>query len=119
MWTVPKGEYGGDELPLAAALREFAEEVGHPAPVGDPLPLGEVTQKGGKRVLCWALEGDVDVTTARSNTFTMRWRGELREFPEVERVAWFAVDDARPRIMPAQEPYLDRLLAALAELPES
>ena len=114
VWSIPKGEYTDDEPPLAAALREFEEEVGHPAPDGEPVPLGEVTQKSGKRVLCWALEGDVDVSTARSSTFTMRWRGRVQQFPEIERVAWFAVEAARARIMPAQEPYLDRLLEALA-----
>jgi predicted NUDIX family NTP pyrophosphohydrolase len=115
VWTVPKGEYGEDEKPLAAAFREFSEEIGVPVPAGEPTPLGEVTQKGGKRVVAWALEGDVDVTRVVSNLFGMTWQGRWQEFPEVDRAEWFDVPTARTKIMPAQEPFLDRLRDALAD----
>jgi predicted NUDIX family NTP pyrophosphohydrolase len=104
VWTVPKGEYGDAEEPLAAAYREYAEELGSPAPDGDPLPLGEVTQKSGKRVIAWALEGDLDPATVRSNLFGMTWQGRWQEF---------AIPEARAKVMPAQEPFLDRLLELL------
>lgn len=113
VWTVPKGEYGDDELPLVAAYREYAEEIGSAAPEGEPIPLGEVVQKSGKWVLAWALEGDLDATAVRSNLFGMTWQGRWQEFPEVDRAEWFDLAAARRKIMPAQEPFLDRLTAAL------
>jgi predicted NUDIX family NTP pyrophosphohydrolase len=109
VWTVPKGEYAEDEQPQLAAYREFLEEVGHPVPDGPALDLGEIVQKGGKRVVAWAVEGDLDPATCVSNLFTMVWQGRPQEFPEVDRVAWFDVPAAREKIMPAQEPFLDRL----------
>lgn len=113
VWTVPKGEYGEDEAPLAAAYREWAEEIGSPAPDGDPLLLGEVTQKSGKRVVAWALEGDLDPATVSSNLFGMTWQGRWQEFPEIDRAEWFDLPQARAKIMPAQAPFLDRLLDLL------
>lgn len=113
VWTIPKGEYDETEEPLTAALREYAEEIGHAPPSGHPLPLGEITQKSGKRVFAWALEGDLDVTTVRSNTFTMIWAGREQTFPEIDRAQWFDLGTARLKIMPAQEPFLTRLEAAL------
>lgn len=110
VWTVPKGEYADDEEPLAAAYREYGEEIGVAPPDGDPLPLGEVTQKGGKRVLAWALEGDLDVAQVRSNLFGMQWQGRWQQFPEVDRAEWFDLPTARRKILPAQEPFLDRLV---------
>lgn len=113
VWTIPKGEYDETEEPLTAALREYAEEIGDAPPSGHPLPLGEITQKSGKRVFAWALEGDLDVTTVRSNTFTMIWAGREQTFPEIDRAQWFDLGTARLKIMPAQEPLLTRLEAAL------
>ena len=110
VWGVPKGEYPPDEPPLEAAYREFAEELGVAPPDGEPLPLGEVVQKGGKRVVTWALEGDVDPADLRSNLFTMVWQGRAQQFPEVDRAEWFTVAQARTKVLPAQEPFLDRLL---------
>lgn len=110
VWTLPKGEYDETEAPLDAALREYAEEIGHAAPAGEPLPLGEITQKSGKRVTGFALEGDLDVSTVVSNTFSMVWAGRRQEFPEIDRAAWFDLDTARTKILPAQEPFLDRLV---------
>ena len=112
-WSIPKGEYGDDEDPLAAARREFAEETGSAPPDGEALALGEVRQSGGKRVVAWALEGDLDPATVRSNTFVMEWpprSGVQREFPEVDRAEWFAVDAARQKLVPAQVELLDRLV---------
>jgi predicted NUDIX family NTP pyrophosphohydrolase len=114
VWTVPKGEYDDTEEPLAAAYREYGEEIGVAPPDGDPLPLGEVTQKSGKRVVAWGLEGDLDTSEVTSNLFGMRWHGRWQEFPEVDRAEWFDLATARGKIMPAQEPFLDRLAALVA-----
>ncbi len=111
-WSIPTGEYDDGEDALAAARREFEEELGAPAPDGPPVELGEVKQRGGKVVVAWALEGDLDPATVRSNTFTIEWppkSGAMKEFPEVDRAEWFGLDEARERILPAQAPLLDRL----------
>jgi predicted NUDIX family NTP pyrophosphohydrolase len=111
-WSIPKGEYGPDEAPLAAARREFAEELGVAAPEGPIEDLGEVRQKSGKRVRAWALAGDVDVSRVRSNTFTLEWpprSGVTQEFPEVDRAEWFGLTVAREKMIPAQVALLDRL----------
>ena len=118
VWSVPKGEYDEGADALAAARREFAEETGLPIPAGEPWPLGEVTQRSGKRVTAWALEGDLDLTGASSNTFEMEWprgSGRLAEFPEVDRVEWLPLDRAFAKIIPAQGPFLERLRDVLAE----
>ena len=115
-WSVPKGEYPPEEDPLAAARREFAEEVGSAAPPGPVLELGSVVQSRGKRVTAWAIEADLDPATAVSNTIEIEWpprSGRRLEIPEVDRVAWFDLDQARVRILQAQAPLLDRLEAAL------
>ncbi len=111
-WSVPKGVYGPEEPPLAAARREFEEELGVAPPDGDVIDLGEITQRGGKRVHAWGLAGDLDVTQATSNTFTAEWpprSGQFREFPEVDRAEWFSLDVAREKINPAQAELIDRL----------
>jgi predicted NUDIX family NTP pyrophosphohydrolase len=111
-WSIPKGEYAEPEDPLAAARREFEEELGAVAPAGDVLELGEVRQKSGKLVRAWAMAGDLDAERIMSNTFTMQWpprSGRLREFPEVDRAQWFALAQARERINPAQVALIDRL----------
>jgi predicted NUDIX family NTP pyrophosphohydrolase len=113
-WSIPKGEYGPDEDPLAAARREFEEELGVPAPAGEPESLGEVTQRAGKVVSAWALAGDLDVTAVQSNEFTLQWpprSGKVREFPEVDRAQWFGLAGAREKLNSAQVPLLDRLQA--------
>jgi predicted NUDIX family NTP pyrophosphohydrolase len=115
-WSIPKGEHGADEEPWAAARREFAEELGLPAPDGEPLDLGEVRQGSGKRVRCFAIAGDLDPDAVVPGTFTMTWpprSGRTIEVPEVDRVAWLTLDEARPRLVAAQEAFLDRLVAAL------
>ena len=115
-WTVPKGEYDESEDPRAAAFREFAEETGLELPHRDPVFLGELRQPSGKRVLVWALETDLDVTQASSNTFQLEWprgSGQVREFPEVDRLEWVTVGLARRRLLKGQVPFLDRLLEAV------
>ena len=111
-WSVPKGEYGPDEEPLAAARREFAEELGADPPGGPAEELGEIRQRGGKRVRAWAVEGDLDPGAIVSNTFELEWpprSGRTIEVPEVDRAEWFALDTARLKINPAQAELLDRL----------
>jgi predicted NUDIX family NTP pyrophosphohydrolase len=117
VWSIPKGEYGDDEDPLAAARREFAEELGTPPPDGEPLELGEIRQKSGKRVIAWALAGDLEAGAIRSNTFAMEWpprSGRTQEFAEVDRAQWFTVAQAREKLNPAQVELVERLDALLA-----
>jgi predicted NUDIX family NTP pyrophosphohydrolase len=115
-WSIPKGEYGDDEEPLAAARREFTEELGLPPPEGPLVDLGTVRQSGGKTVQAWAVEGDVDPAAVVPGTFTMEWprgSGRLAEFPEVDRVAWFDVETAAGKLVKGQVPFLTRLRDAL------
>lgn len=115
-WSIPKGEYDPEELPQAAARREFAEELGLPAPEGTPVPLGEARQGGGKVVTVWAVEGDLDLAGAVPGTFTMEWprgSGVQREFPEMDRFAWLAPEEASARLVAGQRVFLDRLAAHL------
>ncbi|HEX6919751.1 MAG TPA: NUDIX domain-containing protein [Actinomycetes bacterium] len=115
-WSVPKGEYEPDEEPLAAARREFQEELGLPVPAGDLVDLGSVRQSGGKVVTVWAVEADLDPGEVTPGTFTMEWpkgSGRVAEFPEVDRAAWFDLRDAGERIVAAQREFLDRLASRL------
>lgn len=115
-WSVPKGEYEPDEQPEAAARREFAEELGVPVPSGELVLLDEVRQSGGKVVTVWALEGDLDPDVVVPGTFEMEWpkgSGRLQAFPEVDRVEWFGLEQAREKLVKAQREFLDRLAAHL------
>ena len=110
-WTIPKGEIGEDEEPFAAALREFHEETGFAAE-GAPLALTALRQPSRKWVHVWAVEGDCDVTQSRSNTFSMEWprqSGRMQEFPELQRVAWFPIEEAGRRILRGQAAFLVEL----------
>ncbi|MFF9133474.1 NUDIX domain-containing protein [Streptomyces sp. NPDC014806] len=111
-WTVVKGEYDPDEPAWEAARREFREELGLAPPDGEAVPLGKVRQSGGKTVTAWAVEADLDPDAVTPGTFVMEWpprSGRMREFPELDRVAWFALDEARAVIVRAQAAFLDRL----------
>lgn len=117
-WSVPKGEYGEGEAPEDAARREFAEELGLPVPDGEPVPLGEVRQAGGKVVTVWAVEGDLDPARVVPGRFTMEWprgSGAMREFPEVDRVAWCTPEEAAEKLVAGQRVFVERLLACLRE----
>lgn len=110
-WSIPKGEYT-DEEPLAAALREFAEEMGSAPPEGQVIDLGEQRQAGGKVIRTYAVEGDFDLASFRSNTFQLEWprgSGVIREFPEVDRAAWMTADDAAQMLVKGQVPILRSL----------
>lgn len=111
-WTVPKGEYGPDEDPWTAARREFREELGIDAPDGTRIALGDVRQSGGKVVTVWAVEGEIDQDAVVPGTFELEWprgSGRVREFPELDRVAWFDLGRARDKIVKGQRAVLDRL----------
>ncbi|MCR1983661.1 NUDIX domain-containing protein [Cellulosimicrobium cellulans] len=121
-WTIPKGEVEPGEDEHAAALREFAEELGVPAPAAEApdLDLGTVRQRAGKLVAAWAREADLDVTAISSNTFALEWpprSGRMQEFPELDRAGWFPLARARGLVVAGQVPLLDRLEELLAREP--
>ena len=112
-WSIPKGEYAAGEEPMDAAKREFREETGFELPHGEWRFLSEVKLTSGKLVRAWAIEGDCDADAAHSNLFSMEWpprSGKTREFPEVDRAAWFSVETAQSKIHAAQRAFLDRLV---------
>ena len=111
-WSIPKGEFGEDEEPLAAAQREFAEETGQKI-AGNFIPLTPVKQKAGKMVYAWAVEAEVDAEKVVSNTFKMEYpykSGKWITIPEVDKGAWMSMDEAREKINPAQVGLLEELL---------
>jgi predicted NUDIX family NTP pyrophosphohydrolase len=110
-WSIPKGEMAAGEDEAGAARREFMEEIGVMS-AGRLEPLGEIRQRGGKRVIAFAIDGDVDVRTITSNTFEIEWppgSGRMQVFPEVDRAEWFALPAAHAKILESQRPLLDRL----------
>jgi len=112
-WSIPKGEMDEGEDAEVAARREFMEETGA-ALSGLLDPLGEIRQRGGKRVIAFAVEGDVDVQRIRSNTFEIEWppkSGQMQSFPEIDRAGWFDLPSARAKILERQRSLLDRLAA--------
>ena len=119
-WMVPKGALEPGEVALEAALREFSEEVG-PVPAGQPVRLRTVRQNGGKLVEVFALEGDFDPLTLVSNEFELEWpprSGKMKRFPELDRIAWMPLPEAKQRILQSQSPLLgalELLLAAAGE----
>ena len=117
-WSIPKGLIDDDEDPLAAARRELAEELGQPCPEGPVLDLGEVQLKSKKRVLGFAVEGELKTEDFTSNLFEIEWpprSGKRAQFPEVDRAGYFAPDVAKLKLNPAQAPFVDRLVHALRE----
>lgn len=114
-WSIPKGELEAGEEPLAGARREFAEELGHAPPDGPVVELGEIRQKAGKRVIAFAVNGDLDPATIAPGTFEMQWpprSGRMQSFPEVDRVAWFGLAAAAAKIVGGQAELLERLAQA-------
>lgn len=112
-WSIPKGEYGEGEEPLAVARREFEEELGRPPPQGVFLPLGELVQPSRKIITAFALEGDYDPATLTSNRFELEWprgSGRMQSFPEIDRAAWFAPGEGHEKIQTGQAPFIGRLL---------
>jgi predicted NUDIX family NTP pyrophosphohydrolase len=112
VWSIPKGEIDEGEDPLVAGQRELEEETGC-KPEGNFIPLSPITQKGGKTVLAWAIEGDCDPGTIKSNTFTVEWpprSGKMREFPEADRAGWFTIEEAKKKINPAQAALVEELV---------
>jgi predicted NUDIX family NTP pyrophosphohydrolase len=111
-WSIVKGEYEQGDDPLAAARREFAEETGSPPPSGSTIELGEVRQSSGKRVVAWAVEGELDPAGISSNSFSIEWprgSGRQEQFPEIDRVGWFDTATARRKLVKGQTALMDRL----------
>lgn len=114
-WSIPKGEIGPDEDPLQAAIREVREEIGV-AIAGPFEALTPVRQAGGKLVLAWAVSADIDPAGIVSHPVELQWpprSGRRLVVPEVDRAAWFALDDARRHILAGQRPLLGELAAKL------
>ena len=115
-WSVPKGEFADDEEPLEAARREFEEETGIALPEADFIPLVPVSQKSGKQIYCYACMGDLDPVKIKSNTFEIEWppkSGSKKSFPEIDRGEWFAVPEAKRRVIEAQTGLIDQLIDIL------
>jgi predicted NUDIX family NTP pyrophosphohydrolase len=115
-WSIPKGEFGDDEAPLAAARREFAEETGAGVE-GEFIALAPLKLPSGKVVHAWAVRADFDSSQLRSNLFELEWppkSGRVQQFPEVDRAAWFSLEEARRKIQKGQAPLLERLRETLA-----
>jgi len=117
-WSIPKGEIDSNDAAENVARREFAEELGPSASIGPLQALGEVRQRGGKRVIAFAGEGHFDPAALTSNTFDIEWPprcGRRQSFPEVDRAEWFDIELARTKMLSAQVEFLDRLLAIAVE----
>jgi predicted NUDIX family NTP pyrophosphohydrolase len=113
-WSIPKGEYTDDEDPWAAAQREFEEEVGLAPPAGPRIEFPPLKQPSGKVITAFAVRGDLDLADAHSNTFELEWpkgSGRIQAFPEVDRVGWFPVAQAKTKLLKGHHPFLDRLMA--------
>jgi predicted NUDIX family NTP pyrophosphohydrolase len=113
-WSIPKGEYAQGEEPWAAAQREFEEEIGGPPPPGPRIDFPALKQPSGKVITAFAVRADLDLTDAHSNTFELEWprgSGRIQVFPEVDRVGWFPVAEARTKLLKGHRPFLDRLMA--------
>jgi predicted NUDIX family NTP pyrophosphohydrolase len=114
-WSIPKGEFLDPEAPIDAAKREFAEEIGQTIE-GEFLALTPRKPPGGKTIHAFAVEGDVDATKVESNLFEMEWpprSGKMQSFPEVDRGAWFGIEEARERLLKGQLPILEELVERL------
>ena len=117
-WSIPKGELSENEDPLSAAIREFQEEVGQDLPGLAFVPLQPLKQPGGKLVRAWAARGDCDESKLRSNTFSVEWpprSGHFQDFPEVDRAAWFSLEEARTRLLRGQVGFIDELQGLVSQ----
>lgn len=115
-WTIPKGLIAEGEVPIDAAIREFEEETGV-KPTGTMKELEPIIQKGGKKVLCWAVESDIELDELKSNTFEIMWppkSGTIKAFPEVDKYGWFALEEARQMINERQVAFLNEVVALAA-----
>ena len=115
-WSLPKGLLDPGEEPLAAAKREFSEEVGHPAPAGPYVALGEVTLKSGKKVVAFAARGELDAATIRSNEIDVEFpprSGKIIRIPEADRAEWATLERAKQLINPAQVPLIEAAMRAV------
>ncbi|MCW2527907.1 MAG: hypothetical protein JWM76_2767 [Pseudonocardiales bacterium] len=116
-WSIPKGEYEPGDDPLTAAKREFEEEIGQPVPATEFVELGTHKQSTGKLVTVWAAPGELDASTASSNTFEMEWpkgSGRIQAFPEIDRAAWFELHVAEQKLVKGQRPFLGELAERLS-----
>ncbi|KUH93230.1 NUDIX domain-containing protein [Mycobacterium sp. IS-3022] len=117
-WSIPKGEYTQGEDPWTVACREFEEELGKPPPPGPRIDFPPVKQPSGKVITAFAVRGDLDLADTFSNTFTLEWpkgSGKIREYPEIDRAAWFSVAQAQSKLLKGQRPLLELLLAAIED----
>src|SRR6201991_4010539 len=117
-WSIPKGEYGDGEDPWLAARREFEEELGKPPPTGPRIDLPPLKQPSGKIITAYAVRGDLELGGTVSNTFSLEWpkgSGNVREYPEIDRVDWFSVPAARSKLLKGQRPLLDHLVGAIED----
>ncbi len=120
-WSIPKGEFDENENVFQAALREFREETGSTIKTEKSIPLTPVKQKGGKRVYAWGVKGDINPETIRSNTFEIEWppkSGKKALFPEVDKGAWFDIEQAKEKINPAQFAFLEELMRKIKNAKE-
>jgi predicted NUDIX family NTP pyrophosphohydrolase len=114
-WSIPKGLFEEDEDPLEAAKREFKEETGFTV-TGEFIPLTSLKQAGGKIIHAWAVEGDLDASSIKSNTFPMEWpprSGKWKNFPEVDRAEWLTIDVAKEKILKGQIGFIEELLGII------
>jgi predicted NUDIX family NTP pyrophosphohydrolase len=115
-WTIPKGEFTDEEDPLSAAKREFLEETGSVPPEGNYIELTPIKQKAGKLIYAWAAEGNIDAANITSNTYRQEWpykSGKWQSFPEVDKAAWFSVEEAKEMINAAQAMLIEELVRKL------
>lgn len=112
VWGIPKGEYDDSEDPLSVAAREFQEEIGQTAPSGGTVYLGEIKRPDGKAIKTWAIRGDYNVETVKSNLFDLEWpprSGNIQQFPEVDAAKWFPIDSVDGKMHKGQEVFIERL----------